>query len=398
MTDITQPLQLPCGATLPNRLAKAALTEGLADPMNRATERHQRIYSRWSQGGCGMILTGNVQVDRRYLERAGNVVVDNNGGMDELAAYAEAGTRGGNHLWMQIGHAGRQVFAFVNPTPVGPSAVAMSLGEAFGKPRALSEEEILNTIQRFCNVAGVAKSTGFTGVQIHGAHGYLISSFLSPLANQRTDRWGGSLENRARLLLETVRAVRRTLGAGYPVSLKLNSSDFQEGGFTDSDFLQVVDWLNQEGLDLLEVSGGNYESPSMMQRQSTKDREAYFLEFAKQAATTAKMPLMVTGGFRSRAVMDQALAEGACHVIGLGRPLVTEPEIANKLLADPQANAEDWENRLEPAGAAINWYYMQIYRMADGEDPDTTMDAGEARKQQIAIEVASAQGLQERDL
>ncbi|MBF2755488.1 MAG: NADH:flavin oxidoreductase/NADH oxidase family protein [Gammaproteobacteria bacterium AqS3] len=400
--DVTQPLELPCGVTIRNRIYKSALTEGLADLHNRATEQHANLYGLWSRGGFGIVTTGNVQVDRRYLERSGNVAIDDNGGLDELARFAEAGTAGGTHLWMQIGHAGRQVTRLTNPEPVGPSAVAMqheALQRAFGTPRALSEEEILNVIHRFTQVAATAKSAGFTGVQLHSAHGYLLSSFLSPRFNRRDDRWGGTLENRARLLLETFRAVRRTVGPDFPVGIKLNSSDFQKDGYTDDDALQVIEWLNGEGVDLLELSGGNYESRAFAHRsESTRAREAYFLEFAERAAGTARMPVAVTGGFRSRPKMDAALRAGACQMIGLGRPAITEPDSGLKLCADPETALDLWEERLEPAGAAGHWYFMQFYRMGRGEGLDRELDPAEASAAYMKIEADTAAALKGRSL
>jgi 2,4-dienoyl-CoA reductase-like NADH-dependent reductase (Old Yellow Enzyme family) len=230
---LDSPLQLPCGAVLPNRLCKVALTEGLADPMNRATERLERLYRAWSLGGAGLIITGNVQIDRTHLERPGNVVIDDNGGFDRLRAYAAAGREGGNHLWMQINHPGRQTPKTMNASPIAPSAVALDLpGQAFGQPRAATEAEIIDLIRRFAHVATVARDAGFSGVQIHGAHGYLISQFLSPIANRRTDAWGGALENRARFLMEVIGAVRHAVGIDFPIAVKLNSADFQKGGFS----------------------------------------------------------------------------------------------------------------------------------------------------------------------
>jgi len=263
--NISSPLTLPCGATLKNRIAKGAMTEGLGDPFNRATSGHVRLYRRWAEGGAGMLLTGNVQVDRRYLERPGNVAIDGEQSNEAIAAlreYAKAGTANDTHLWMQISHAGRQTPALVNKEPVGPSDKALEMpGSQFGKPRALTGTEIEDVIRRFAHTATIARDTGFTGVQIHGAHGYLVSEFLSPDVNTRTDEWGGSLENRARLLLETVRAVRRAVGDDFPVSVKLNSADFQRGGFSHEDAVRVAAWLDAEKLDLLEVSGGTYEQP-----------------------------------------------------------------------------------------------------------------------------------------
>jgi 2,4-dienoyl-CoA reductase-like NADH-dependent reductase (Old Yellow Enzyme family) len=298
MSLLAQPLKLPNGVVLKNRIGKAPLTEGLADEMNRATARHVSLYRRWAEGGAAVVVTGNVQVDRRYLERPGNVVIDGNGGMDALRAYARAGTANGTQLWMQISHPGRQTPRRVCDHPVAPSAVPLALpASAFAPPRAMTAEEVADVPRRFAHTAAVAREAGFTGVQIHAAHGYLLSQFLTPLVNKREDRWGGELAARASVLLEVVRAVRAATAPGFCISVKLNSSDFQQGGFSNEDCLQVVKWLGEASVDLIEISGGNYEKPAMMgsgAKESTVRREAYFLEYAqliKQARPPAKAGL-----------------------------------------------------------------------------------------------------------
>ena len=408
--NIESVLKLPCGAEVKNRICKAAMTEGLADEQNRATDKHATLYSRWAEGGSGILLTGNIQVDHRYLERPGNVVVEgkqSNEQLSRLRAYAEAGTKNNTHLWAQISHAGRQTPAAVAPTPVGPSDIQLKMpGAAFGKPRALEHDEILDIIARFAHTAKVLKDSGFTGVQLHGAHGYLISEFLSPDINTRTDEWGGSLENRARLLLESIRAVRKAVGDKFPVALKLNSADFQKGGFSHEESVQVATWLNDEGLDLLEVSGGTYEQPKLVGldsltlnpdraeevKKSTVAREAYFLEYAKDIRAVFKNPMMVTGGFRSRAGMDAALEAGACDMIGLGRPLCVDSDIVNKLISKEVDTTTIFEKSLQMGPSwlhwlvglnspirlfsALNgwgqqgWWCTQIINMGEGRDPD----------------------------
>ena len=397
---LSSPLTLPCGATLPNRLCKAAMTEGLANPQLQATPELETLYRRWSEGGAGLLLTGNVQIDRRVLERPGNVAIDNNGGEAALRAWAKAGTVNGNHLWMQISHAGRQSPRYVTGRPLGPSAVQLEMLGNYAKPRALTEDEILDFIQRFARVAVTARDTGFTGVQVHSAHGYLLSSFLSPVTNRRTDAWGGSLENRARFLLETLRAVRKAVGDDFPVALKLNSDDFRKGGFSNEDCLQVVEWLNSERVDLLEISGGTYEQPQLLgfsgkadsaapQRASTRAREAYFLDYAEGIRKVAKMPLMVTGGFRTTAGMEATLQEGHCDVIGLGRPLCTDTDAPARALRGELAVMPAYEKTLKLGDARwlsgaspiflfkiLNvlgqqgWYYQQIARLGRGQAPD----------------------------
>ena len=188
---LKQPLALPCGAVLPNRLAKAAMTERLADTCNRPTARHERLYRLWSEGCPGMLLTGNVQIDRKHLEAAGNVAIDGSedaAALEALKRFATAGRVGGSHIWMQISHAGRQTPKLINPTPKAPSAIAIALpGGQFGTPVPLTGEEIEVLIGRFAHAAKIARATGFDGVQIHAAHGYLLSEFLSPKANSRQD-------------------------------------------------------------------------------------------------------------------------------------------------------------------------------------------------------------------
>ena len=392
-------LRLPCGAELKNRLAKGAMTEGLATPDGVPTEAPARLYQCWAEGGAGMLLTGNVIIDRDHLERPGNVVIDKKPSAEMMAAlkaWAKAGTVNGTHLWMQISHGGRQTQTLVNPTPKAPSAVKLGLpGGQFGTPVPLTEDEIKDLIQRFAIAAKAAKDAGFTGVQIHAAHGYLISQFLSPRSNQREDEWGGSLENRARFLMESVRAVRKAVGKAFPVSVKLNSADFQRGGFAFEESLQVARWLEAEGLDLLEISGGSYEQPRMMDLDgmeevedqkvpaSTAAREAYFVDFAKAMKAELKtLPLMVTGGFRTRAAMDHALATGGADLIGLGRPLCGAPYACNDLLngaADiPRFEKQlhllpGWLRWLEGinmvralAGFGVQfWYYAQIYALGE---------------------------------
>ncbi|WP_298163936.1 NADH:flavin oxidoreductase/NADH oxidase family protein [Novosphingobium sp.] len=397
MPSIAEPLVLPCGAVLPNRLAKAAMTEGLADPQGRATPELARLYGLWADGGSGLLITGNVQIDRDHLERPGNVII--HGTQDEAAlaglrAMASAGTRAGGHIWMQISHAGRQTQVTVNPHPKAPSAVAVGLpGKQFGLPEALTEPEILDLIERFGVAAEIAKATGYTGVQIHGAHGYLLSQFLSPRSNLRSDQWGGSLENRARMLMAVVARVRAGVGPEFPIGVKLNSADFQKGGFAFEESVIVARWLQDAGVDLLEISGGSYEQPAMMdiqgmeapdappQKASTAAREAYFVDFAKTMRASLTMPLLVTGGFRTRRAMNTALEQGGADVIGLGRPLCVDTAGPAKLLAGAD-ELDRWENKLKllppwlsflgglkmmraVEGFAVTyWYYAQIDAIA----------------------------------
>ncbi len=400
---LATPLTLPCGATIPNRLAKAAMTEGLADAEGRPTEDLERLYDLWSQGGAGMLLSGNIQIDRDHLERPGNVVIDAEPDADmktALARWAEAATVNGNHFWAQVSHAGRQTQANVNPHPKAPSAVPLGLpGKQFGEPVAIDAAEIPVLIDRFAIAAAACKEAGFTGVQLHAAHGYLLSQFLNPRANRREDEWGGSLENRARFLLRAVEAVREAVGADFPVSVKLNSADFQRGGFAFEDSLLVAAWLQQASVDLLEISGGSYEQPKMMDMggleesedqhvaQSTAEREAYFVDFARAMRDKVSIPLMVTGGFRTRAAMEHALATGGADLIGIGRPMCYNTD-APKQLLEGKTELRRWEKELSllppwlkflqalpmvraVAGFAVQfWFYAQLYALGRRGQPE----------------------------
>ena len=345
---LAQTLALPCGATIPNRIAKAAMTEGLATARGVPTAELERLYGLWSDGGAGMLLTGNIQVDADHLERPGNVVIDRE--PDEamrqaLASWAKAATRNGNHFWGQISHAGRQTQTNVNKHPKAPSSVKVGLpGGQFGQPVELTIAEIEDIIRRFAVCAAALKDAGFTGVQVHAAHGYLLSQFLSPRSNLRTDQYGGELANRARPLLDAVAAVRAAVGPDFPVAVKLNSADFQKGGFAFEDSLQVAQWLEEASVDLIEISGGTYEQPKLLGAEgmeeeeqqnvaeSTLMREAYFVDFALAMQDKVSIPLMVTGGFRRRDVMEQAISSGSAEMVGLGRPMCVATDAPNQLL------------------------------------------------------------------
>lgn len=342
-------LTLPCGAKIPNRLCKAAMTEGLASPQGEPTEALERLYGIWSDGGAGLLLSGNVQIDGDHLERPGNVIIDREPSeamQRALARWAAAGTRSGNHFWAQISHAGRQCQKIVNPQPKAPSAVKLGLpGGQFGEPQPMTEEDIESVITGFARCAKVVIDAGFTGVQLHAAHGYLLSQFLSPRSNQRQDQWGGSLENRARLLLASVSRVRAAVGPSIPISVKLNSADFQRGGFDFDESLQVAKWLEQASVDLIEISGGTYEQPRLLNLDgmepveeqsvaaSTRAREAYFVDFAEAMHKEVSIPLMVTGGLRRLDAMNLALESGAADMIGIGRPMCVMTDAPAQLLA-----------------------------------------------------------------
>lgn len=346
MTSATlnDPLSLPCGAILPNRIAKAAMSEHLGSPKQSPTRGLARLYERWSAGGAGLLITGNVMIDQAHLEAASNVAIGRESRIERFRQWAEAGTAHGNHLWVQLNHPGRQTPRHINPDPAAPSAVEpvnlFRRAKAFGKPHAMEEAEIGQVIRSFASAAAFAKAAGFTGVQVHGAHGYLVSQFLSPLTNRRSDRWGGSLDNRARFARTVLGEIRKTVGDAFPIAIKLNSADFQRGGFSEEDSMRVLGMLQEDGIDLVEISGGSYESRVMLDKVDNH-REAFFLEYAKKARAEVDIPMMVTGGFRARSLMEDALRGGALDVIGMARPFTNNPHVARDLLDGRTERAED---------------------------------------------------------
>lgn len=419
---LRQPLTL-ARETLPNRLAKAAMTEGLAGADCRPNQRHVTLYESWARGGAGLLLTGNVLIDRKHLERPGNVVIDaepDNETRAAFSAWAQAARGRGAGVWMQISHAGRQTPRLVNPRPKAPSAVPLQMpGKQFAPPQAMTDSDIEAVIFGFTRAARVARETGFTGVQVHAAHGYLLSQFLSPRANRREDVWGGPLANRARLLLDVVRSVRAAVGQDFTVSVKLNSADFQKGGFAPAESLTVAGWLHGLGVDCLEISGGSYEQPRMMNMDglskpdfsgmaaSTAAREAYFLDFAAQMRAAAPAPLMVTGGFRTAAAMAAAVVDDGVALVGIARPLCVDPLGPSKLLAGAPALARSEDTlRIGPGWLgpkspfklvkAANgfgqtyWYYQQIRRMGEGQPPDMNLKLLDALKREGDAQAALA--------
>ena len=378
---LQQALTLPNGSRLKNRLAKSAMSEALGTTDNHATEALVRLYGRWAAGGIGLLITGNAMIDRRALGEPNNVAIEDDSDMPLLQRWAAAGQADGTQLWVQLNHPGRQSPKGLNAENVSPSAVPFSpaLQAFFAPPRALTEDEIVALIQRFARSAGIVKRAGFSGVQIHAAHGYLVSQFLSPLTNQRSDQWGGSAQNRRRFVLEVYRAMRAEVGAAFPIGIKLNSADFQQGGFSEDESLAVIQALHDEGIDLVELSGGTYEAPAMSDqkrhRASTLAREAYFLEFAEKVRSAVPVPLMVTGGFRSLGGMATALSSGAMDLIGLARGLAIEPDLPQRLLAgqEPQYAVRPISTGIKAidrmALMEVVWYSRQLRRMAKGQAP-----------------------------
>ncbi|WP_431958049.1 NADH:flavin oxidoreductase/NADH oxidase family protein [Nocardia lijiangensis] len=372
------PLRLRSGQVLRNRIAKAAMEEGMAGRAQLPDDRLIALYRRWGAGGAGLLITGNVMVHAEALTGPGGIVLDADAPLEPFVAWARAGKAAGAAMWMQISHPGRQVQARMPGVVWGPSDIAVDVGrhsKRFGRPVAMTPEQIQATIGRFVTTAQRAELAGFDGVEVHAAHGYLLSQFLSPLVNTRTDEWGGSLENRARLLLEIVRAIRAAVSPSFAVAVKLNSADFQRGGFDADDAHKVIGMLASLGVDLVEVSGGSYESPAMSGRPTdgrTAAREAYFLELATELAETSALPLMLTGGISRRDTAERVLANNVA-VVGMGTALSVTPDLPSRWREGSAATGTmkpvTWSDKSLASLAEMARVRYQMRRMAAGNNP-----------------------------
>ena len=385
MKNLASSFRLPSGAVLQNRIAKSAMSENCGTLSNAPTSTLIRAYDEWAKGQPGLLITGNIMIDRQALGEPRNVVVEDYTHFKRLQQWAATVKGTGVHLWPQINHPGRQAFSSINKKIVAPSAVPLQMGGAskmFRTAVPLTEDEIWNIIQRFGTTARILKEAGFTGCQIHGAHGYLVSQFLSPIANQRTDQWGGNLTNRSRFVLEVYREIRKQVGPDFPVGIKINSADFQRGGFTEEESMEVIQILSREGIDLIEISGGTYEKPVMVKgdkKKSTLEREAYFLSYIEKARRLTNKPLMLTGGFRTVEVMENALEGGQLDVVGLARPFCLYPQLPTDIFSQKHHQFHAPIPRIgikaldRLGGVELPWYELQIHRIGKGKQPRPTL-------------------------
>lgn len=377
--NVFDKLILRNGSSVPNRIAKAAMEENMADADHAPSEELMRLYKAWAEGGAGLLITGNVMVDSRAMTGPGGVVLEDARHLDRFRRWAQVGRSRGAQFWLQINHPGRQMPANLGQPTWAPSAVPLNLGNMsrhFNTPQAMTQAVIEDVIQRFARTAQLGEQAGFTGVEIHAAHGYLLSQFLSPLSNQRTDAWGGPLEHRARLLIEIVKAVRAVVSPGFAVAVKLNSADFQRGGFSADDARQVVKMLNELAVDLVELSGGSYEAPAMQGEARdgrTLAREAYFVEFARDIRAMAKMPVMVTGGIRRRPVAEQVVTSGV-DMVGIGTALAVDPNLPRDWRAGkdsaPALLPISWKNKPLASLANMAAVKFQLRKLSRGKATD----------------------------
>lgn len=370
--NLFEPLTLPCGVTLKNRVAKSAMSDSLGDGTGHPAAEQVRLYRRWAEGGLAVSIIGEVQGTPGYAEKPGNLVLNEAADLDRFRDLAAQGGTNNTQLWLQLGHAGALAY-LPTSSPKGPSSVDLP-GLRCAE---LTTDEIHRVPSEFAETARLARQTGFSGVQIHAAHGFLLSQFLSPLFNRRIDEYGGPITNRMRLLLETIEATRAAVGTDFPIAVKLNSSDQLEGGFDEEDSLRVVEALDRSSIDLIDISGGTY-FPGAKSASDGAGRGPYFIEFAKRARTITSKPLMLTGGFKTRAQAEEAVASGAVDVVGLARALVLEPSLPDLWKADQKPEPVFPRFSNAPEGGITAWYTMRLTEIGADKETPAFGDLGQA--------------------
>lgn len=373
------PLELPCGIVLKNRLVKAAMSDSLGDGAGNPTEEQIELYRRWSAGGSALSLIGEVQVDHRYPEKPGNLVLGPGADIALLARLADVGSADDAQVWPQLGHAGALAHLPIS-CPAGPSALDIEGLHCDALTR--SDVEALPAV--YASAAAQAQAAGFSGVELHAGHGFLLSQFLSPLFNHRSDRFGGTIESRCQLLLDIVQRVRAEVGPQFAIAVKINSSDQLEGGLIEDDAIVAISLLGNEAVDLIDISGGTY-FPGAPAGSDRRTSGPYFLDFARRARTVTDVPLMLTGGFKTRREAADAVSSGAADVVALARATVLDPDLPAKW-CDPDGGDPEFPSfDSPPVGGITAWFTMRLTAIANGTDKDfdpalnAAIDAYESR-------------------
>lgn len=337
------------------------MSDSLGDGTGHPTAEQAKLYQRWAIGGLAASIIGEVQCSSNFAEKPGNLVLNENADIKRFCELAEKGKENNARLWLQLGHAGALAYAPTS-SPRGPSALDLPGLRC----AALSKNDIRELPAQFAQTAFLAMKAGFGGVQIHAAHGFLLSQFLSPLFNKRSDDYGGNIGNRMRLLFEIIEAVRAAAGPRFPVALKLNSSDQLEGGFAEEDALKIVAELEHSSIDLIDISGGTY-FPGAKGASDKTGNGPYFLEFAKRARMITTKPLMLTGGFKTLHQAEEAIAGGTVDVVGLARALVLEPSIPNLWQKGQMPKPAFPRFTQNVAGGITAWYTMKILEISKND-------------------------------
>ncbi len=319
------------GMTLRNRTVRSATWEGMCDPDGRPTEKLIELYRDLALGGAGLIVTGFAYVRADGKQLPFKMGIHTDAYADDFQRLTDAVHDAGGSIAVQLVHAGGQAPSEIAGRPLAPSAVKVD--QYPEEPEALTTEQIGEIVSAFAAAAGRAKAWGFDGVQLHGAHGYLINQFLSPLTNRRSDSYGGGIENRSRFLMEVYSRVRSEVGTDYPVMIKLNSADNVEGGLTIEDAIFAAEALSRAGIDAIEVSGGTPASGAkgpVRARIDRPEREAYHLAQARRIKKAVDCPVMVVGGIRSFETASQAVGPDGVDYVSMARPLTREPNLVRR--------------------------------------------------------------------
>ncbi|MDU8929295.1 oxidoreductase [Alisedimentitalea sp. MJ-SS2] len=365
-TLLGRPLALPCGAQLKNRLIKAAMSDSLGDGEGNATDAQARLYERWAQGGAALSIIGEVQISPHFPEKPGNLVLGPDADMNALKSLTRRGAVNGAQIWPQLGHAGALSHQPISH-PKGPSPLNVDGLTCEGMTRA----DIDALPAAYARAATMAKDAGFGGVQIHAGHGFLFSQFLSPLFNHRSDAYGGTVAGRFRVIGATIDAVRRAGGPAFPIGIRINATDKLVGGLTEEDALEVVHLLNKTSVDLIDISGGTY-FPGAASSSDGAASGPYFLDFAKRAKAITSIPIMLTGGFKTRDQAASAIRNGGADAIGLARPMVLNPSLAITWLGDSGGDPVFPRFSETPPGGVTAWYSMRLTAL--GHDTEDTFD------------------------
>jgi 2,4-dienoyl-CoA reductase-like NADH-dependent reductase (Old Yellow Enzyme family) len=368
-----QPLDLPCGVRLKNRLVKSAMSDSLGDGAGNPTEVQMRLYERWAEGGAALSLIGEVQTNPHYPEKPGNLVLAPDADLTALKALARRGSANGSNIWPQLGHAGALARGPIS-APKGPSPLDVEGLRCDG----MSLEDIHGLPQTYAQAASLAHEAGFGGVQIHAGHGFLFSQFLSPLFNHRTDAYGGTVQRHFRVIGEVIDAVRQAVGPVFPIGIKIKSTDKLEGGLTTDDALQIAQLLDETSVDLIDISGGTYFSGAASSSEGTSSSDPYFIDFARQAKQITSIPIMLTGGFETRDQATKVLSDGSADAISLARAMVLNAALANTWLSDAGGDPEFPTFDAPPRGGVTAWYSMRLTALGEDREEQFVLSPADA--------------------
>lgn len=319
------------GMSIRNRFVRSATWVGLADEKGRPTQELIGLYRNLAKGGVGVIITGFSYVGKGGKVAPGQLGSYKNGLIRDLKKITNAVHEKDSKIILQTAHGG--LFAnsdLIEGKPSGPSKIPDSGGS---KRKRMSTKDIEDAIKSFATAAERAKEADFDGVQLHLAHGYLLSQFLSSAFNKRDDKYGGSVENRARISIEILKAVRDKVGNNYPVLAKINCRDFTDGGLSLADSIRTSQMLEKAGIDAIEVSGGLLINPKLNPSRTginSKEDEAYFENEAKSFREKLGVDLMLVGGIRSFDVAERIVSENTTDYVSLSRPLIREPNLIRR--------------------------------------------------------------------